>query len=32
VHEALQVEIPEADYPKVSSLNRLVAYLKAAGR
>jgi hypothetical protein len=30
VHEALQVDIPEADYPKVSGLTSLVAYLKAA--
>jgi acyl carrier protein len=30
VHEALQVEIPESDYPKVASLNSLLAYVKAA--
>jgi acyl carrier protein len=27
VHEALHVEIPEADYPKLITLNGCVAYL-----
>ncbi|TAJ08047.1 MAG: acyl carrier protein [Nitrospirae bacterium] len=30
LHEALQVEIPEADYPKLASLNACVEYLTAA--
>lgn len=30
VHEALHVEIPEADYPRMSSLNGCVEYLAAA--
>jgi acyl carrier protein len=29
VHEALHVEIPEADYPRMSSLNGCVEYLSA---
>lgn len=29
VHEALGVDIPEEDYPKLSSLERCVAYLAA---
>lgn len=29
VHEALHVEIPEADYPKLITLNGCVAYLAA---
>lgn len=29
VHEALHVEIPEADYPKLITLNVCVAYLAA---
>ncbi|MDE3017975.1 MAG: acyl carrier protein [Nitrospirota bacterium] len=29
LHEALQVEIPEADYPKLASLNACVEYLLA---
>ncbi len=29
VHEALRVEIPEADYPKLITLNGCVAYLSA---
>jgi len=28
VHEALQVEIPETDYPRLSSLDGCLAYLK----
>ena len=27
VHEALHVEIPEADYPQLATVNRCVAYL-----
>jgi acyl carrier protein len=30
VHEATGVEIPEADYPKIGTINRFVAYLEAA--
>ncbi len=30
VHEALHVEIPEADYPKLITLNGCVEYLAAA--
>ena len=30
LHEALHVEIPEADYPKLASLNACVEYLLAA--
>ena len=30
VHEALHVEIPEADYPKLVTLNGCVEYLSAA--
>jgi len=30
VHEALHVEIPEADYPKLITLNACVEYLAAA--
>jgi len=29
VHEALHVEIPEADYPKLATLNGCVEYLSA---
>ena len=29
VHEALHVEIPEADYPKLATLNGCVEYLAA---
>jgi acyl carrier protein len=29
VHEALHVEIPEADYPKLITLNGCIAYLAA---
>jgi acyl carrier protein len=29
MHEALHVEIPEGDYPKLDSLNALVAYVSA---
>lgn len=29
LHEALRVEIPEADYPKLTSLNACVDYLLA---
>lgn len=29
VHEALRVEIPEADYPKLITLNGCIAYLAA---
>jgi len=29
VHEALYVEIPEADYPKLATLNGCVEYLSA---
>lgn len=29
VHEALHVEIPEADYPKLITLNGCVAYMAA---
>ncbi|MBM4133558.1 MAG: acyl carrier protein [Nitrospira sp.] len=29
LHEALQVEIPEADYPKLATLNACVAYVLA---
>jgi acyl carrier protein len=34
LHEALGIDIPEADYPKLSTVNGAVAYLKAqrAGR
>jgi acyl carrier protein len=31
VHEALHVEIPEADYPKMATLNGCVEYLAARG-
>jgi acyl carrier protein len=31
VHEALHVEIPEADYPKLATLNGCVEYLAARG-
>lgn len=31
VHEALRVEIPEADYPKLATLNGCVEYLAARG-
>jgi acyl carrier protein len=31
VHKRLGVEIPEADYPRLASLNGAVAYLSAAG-
>lgn len=27
LHEALQVDIPETDYPKLGTLNRAIAYL-----
>lgn len=30
VHEKTGVEIPERDYPKLSSLNKAVAYLQGA--
>ncbi len=30
VHKALQVEIPESDYPKMSSLDHSVDYLEQA--
>lgn len=30
VHEELGVDIPEADYPRLSSLDRAVAYIMAA--
>ncbi len=30
LHEELKVDIPESDYPKLSSLNGCVAYLTAA--
>lgn len=30
LHEALHVEIPEEDYPKLTTLNGCVAYLGAA--
>ena len=30
LHETLRVEIPEADYPKLASLNACVEYLMAA--
>jgi len=30
VHEALHVEIPEADYPKLNTLNACVEYLAVA--
>lgn len=29
VHEAIGVDIPEADYPKLRTLNDIVAYLEA---
>jgi acyl carrier protein len=29
IHEALGIDIPEEDYPKLSSLERCVAYLAA---
>lgn len=29
IHERLGIDIPEADYPKLSSLNAAVAYLSA---
>jgi len=32
VHEALHVEIPEADYPKLITLNGCVEYLSAVLR
>jgi acyl carrier protein len=32
VHEATGVEIPEADYQKIATLNSFVAYLEAARR
>lgn len=31
LHEALHVEIPEADYPKLATLNGCVEYLAARG-
>ncbi|HSK80251.1 MAG TPA: acyl carrier protein [Thermoanaerobaculia bacterium] len=31
VHKRLGVEIPEADYPKLASLDGAMAYLKRAG-
>jgi acyl carrier protein len=31
VHKELRVEIPEADYPKLGTLNGCVAYLTARG-
>ena len=31
LHSALNVEIPEADYPKLATLNGCVEYLMAAG-
>lgn len=31
LHEKLQVEIPEKDYPKLTTLDDCVAYLAAAG-
>ena len=30
VHEATGIAIPEADYPKIATLNGFVAYLEAA--
>lgn len=30
LHEALGVDIPEADYPKLTTLNAAVSYLQAA--
>jgi len=32
LHEALRVEIPEADYPKLATLNGCVQYLAAGPR
>lgn len=32
LHEALHVEIPEADYPRLASLNGCVEYLRSRGR
>jgi acyl carrier protein len=32
LHDALDVDIPEADYPKLTSLDSAVAYLAAASR
>jgi acyl carrier protein len=29
IHEATGVDIPEADYPQMTTLNRCVAYLRA---
>jgi acyl carrier protein len=31
VHKELHVEIPEADYPKLGTLNGCIAYLAACG-
>ncbi len=31
LHEKLQIEIPEKDYPKLTTLDDCVAYLAAAG-
>jgi acyl carrier protein len=31
IHQALDVDIPEEDYPKLSSLERCVEYLAARG-
>jgi acyl carrier protein len=29
IHEQLGVDIPEADYPQLATLNRCIAYLRA---
>ena len=31
IHEATGVDIPEADYPKLRTLNDIIAYLQAKG-
>ena len=32
IHEETGIDIPEADYPKIASLNQCVAYLQAKTR
>jgi acyl carrier protein len=32
LHKALGVDIPEADYPRIGSLNGCIEYLQQAGR
>lgn len=32
VHKAFNIEIPEADYPKLTSLAKCVAYVTARGK